>query len=252
MENKKGKNSMIVYYDTIECLEDFSDEQVGKMFRAMIEYDKSGKLPEFTGELKVAFRFIKSALDANIEKYNSICERNKINGQKGGRPRNPENPVGFLETQENPEKPKKPDNDNDNDNDIDIDIDTDNDNKKENILKEIFDYWNSKNIIVHREITDNIKKAINKVLKIYTKEQIKEYIDRYTTVINDKSYFFSYKWTLIDFLNRKDGISSFADDGSKWVNYCSSKMQTNIIQPKKDNTMNILKDLYQKYSEEEL
>lgn len=166
MENKKGKNSMIVYYDTIECLEDFSDEQVGKMFRAMIEYDKSGKLPEFTGELKVAFRFIKSALDANIEKYNSICERNKINGQKGGRPRNPENPVGFLETQENPEKPKKPDNDNDNDID----------NKKEEIIKEEKHKYGEYGWFL---LTDKEKEKLDK-------EFGKEYIDKVITILDEQ------------------------------------------------------------------
>lgn len=90
---------------------------------------------------------------------------------------------------------------------------------KENIKeKEIFDFWNEKDIIKHKDIKPHLK-AIQKALKEYSVEQIKEYIDRYNKVIKDKNYFFDYKWTLTDFLNRKDGISSFADDGSKWVNY---------------------------------
>lgn len=87
----------------------------------------------------------------------------------------------------------------------------------------IFNYWNSKNIIVHRELTNNIDKSIIKALKTYTEEEIKEYIDRYDKVLKDKSWFFDYKWTLEDFLNRKDGISSFTDEGSKWINYCCNK-----------------------------
>lgn len=89
----------------------------------------------------------------------------------------------------------------------------------------IFNYWNSKNVIIHRELTDTINKAITKALKMYTEEEIKTYIDRYVTVINDKNYFFDYKWTLSDFLNRKDGISSFTDEGSKWVSYCNRETQ---------------------------
>lgn len=92
-----------------------------------------------------------------------------------------------------------------------------------NSISNIFNYWNNKDIIVHKELTDKISNVISKALKIYSEEEIKTYIDRYNTVIKDKTYFFDYKWTLVDFLNRKDGISSFTDEGSKWVSYCNQK-----------------------------
>lgn len=90
------------------------------------------------------------------------------------------------------------------------------------ISNNIFNYWNDKNIIKHRELTEEIDKYITKALKLYSEEEIKTYIDRYNTVIKDKNYFFDYKWTLVEFLSRKDGISSFCDDGSKWQNYLQS------------------------------
>lgn len=86
---------------------------------------------------------------------------------------------------------------------------------------DIFNYYNSKNIIIHRELTDEIQKSIAKALKKYSVEQLKTYIDRYAKVIKDNRYFFDYKWSLKDLLDRKGGISSFADDGSKWVDYCN-------------------------------
>lgn len=89
-----------------------------------------------------------------------------------------------------------------------------------NSTSNIFDFWNDKRIISHRELTQDIHNAIEKALKIYEEEEIKIYIDRYAKVIGDKGYFWSYKWSLKDFLTRKDGISSFTDEGSKWVNYC--------------------------------
>lgn len=97
-----------------------------------------------------------------------------------------------------------------------------------NTISNIFNYWNDKNIIKHRELTEDISKAIEKALKSYKEEEIKTYIDRYAKVIGDKDYFWHYKWSLKDFLTRKDGISSFTDEGSKWVNYISY-----INQPKK-------------------
>jgi hypothetical protein len=92
-----------------------------------------------------------------------------------------------------------------------------------NVIKDIFNYWNDKNIIKHRELTEDISKAIEKALKLYKEEEIKTYIDRYAKVIGDKDYFWHYKWSLKDFLTRKDGISSFTDEGSKWVNYNEKK-----------------------------
>lgn len=92
-----------------------------------------------------------------------------------------------------------------------------------NSCSNIFNYWNDKNIIKHRELTEDISKAIEKSLKSYKEEEIKTYIDRYAKVIGDKDYFWHYKWSLKDFLTRKDGISSFTDEGSKWVNYNEKK-----------------------------
>ena len=43
-------------------------------------------------------------------------------------------------------------------------------------------------------------------------------------VIKDKTYFFDYKWTLEDFLNRKFGMATFKDEGSKWVSYNNQKI----------------------------
>lgn len=98
-----------------------------------------------------------------------------------------------------------------------------NTNNKENTIKEIFEYWNSNNIVVHRELTIDTRKSIEKALKIYSVEEIKTYIDRYNMVIKDKEYFFSTIWTLKDFLSRKNGISDFTDEGSKWLNYLAEK-----------------------------
>ena len=88
----------------------------------------------------------------------------------------------------------------------------------------IFMFWNEQNIIQHKEITVKIADAIDKALKKYSEEEIKTYIERYNKVIKDKTYFFDYKWTLADFLSRKDGISAFTNEGSKWVSYNNQKI----------------------------
>lgn len=108
-----AKNSFIVFYDYKEALADLTDEQVGKLFRALFDYEIERKEPNFEGGLNIAFKFIKKDLDINLTKYASVCERNRENGMKGGRPRNPENPKNPSGFSENPKNPVGADNDND-------------------------------------------------------------------------------------------------------------------------------------------
>ena len=84
----------------------------------------------------------------------------------------------------------------------------------------MFDYWNTKNIVVHKTLNEELNNSISKFLKKYKLAEFKIMVDRYKRVLDDKKYFFSYIWSLKDFLNRKNGAVDFADDGSKWQDYC--------------------------------
>lgn len=129
------KKSFILYQDYEQHIALLTDEQAGKLLKAIFLFNK-GRDPDLDPVVQMAFSFIKSNLERDNEKYKSIIERNKNNGLKGGRPkisetqRNPNNPVGFLETQNNPEEPKKPDNDTDTDTGIDTDTDIEKVKKK--------------------------------------------------------------------------------------------------------------------------
>ena len=141
------KNSFVIYHNYRDTLEDLTDEQVGKLFRAIFDYEIDKKEPNFNGELKIAFRFIKKDLDLNNDKYESICERNRKNGQKGGAPK------GNQNARKQPKQPKQPDNDNEYDNDYDNDDDYILESKEESKNKEI----NNNNIHTHtRETYDEI------------------------------------------------------------------------------------------------
>lgn len=151
--------------------------------------------------------YYNATLEMVIQKREAYSQSRSENGKRGGRPRkeaikNQEKTIclPYAKAYENHIE-----------------------NENENINVIIFEYWNNSNIIRHRELSEDIQKAIEKALKIYEFEEIKVYIDRYSQVISDKNYFWHYKWSLKDFLTRKDGISSFTDEGSKWVNYCESK-----------------------------
>jgi len=97
------------------------------------------------------------------------------------------------------------------------------DNYKDIVFSEILEHWNLKNIIVHRSLSSEISSAIEKALKIYKQEEIIKYIDRYETALNDDAFYYSYKWTLANFLVRKgNGIKDWTDEGQIWVNYLKS------------------------------
>lgn len=200
-----------MYYDILDQLEDFSDEQFGKMTRAILTYDKFGTIPEFDdAEVKIAFKMLKPMIDKNKQEYEEVCAKRREAGSLGGKQKVANASKCYQELA------NLADNDNDKEKDNDI-------KKENNKKKEIFDFWNLKNIIQHKKLTEDTEKSIEKALKQYTEEEIKTYIDRYNRVIKDKSFFFDYKWTLKEFLSRKDGISSFCDDGSKWQNYLQSR-----------------------------
>ena len=87
-----------------------------------------------------------------------------------------------------------------------------------NDIEEIFNYWNSKKIIKHNNLREDIKKAIKKAIKNYSIDEIKQAIDTYSEILKSE-YYFNYKWNLKDFLNRNNAISTFMEDGSNKANY---------------------------------
>ncbi|MDD5589226.1 MAG: hypothetical protein PHP92_04180 [Candidatus Nanoarchaeia archaeon] len=81
---------------------------------------------------------------------------------------------------------------------------------KEDIYTSIFDFWNSLKLKHHRKLTNDMKVKINKQLETYSDNEIKQAIKRYDEIVNSVDYYFTYKWSLENFLQR--GIKSFDDD----------------------------------------
>ena len=86
----------VVWKDSLSGL---PDEVRLEVYDAIVEYGVSGKLSDLKPMAMLAFNFIKAEMDRDMERYNAIVERNRINGSKpNGRPR----------LDKNPRKPKKP------------------------------------------------------------------------------------------------------------------------------------------------
>jgi hypothetical protein len=97
--------------------------------------------------------------------------------------------------------------------------------------KRIYSHWNSKNIIVHKKLTDKMITKINNALKEFTEDEILKSIDNYAEVLNDNDkYYFRYRWSLEDFMAR--GVRKFIDTATPLTNFMRDKPNTNP-QPKK-------------------
>ena len=115
----KAKSSTIFYNDQVKiCKKYLTLEQFGRLMIALFEIDE-GKEPDVDADILMPFEFMALQKRLDAEKYEKKCAKNRENGRKGGRPKNPPKPNGFFE---NP-------NDNDNDNDNDNENENENDNE---------------------------------------------------------------------------------------------------------------------------
>ena len=86
-----SKKSFVLYTDYWQHFELLNVEERGEILTAIFDYVRTGEFPDLRGGVEMAFSFIRAQLDRDAEKYESICERNRKNGSKGGRPqKNPE------------------------------------------------------------------------------------------------------------------------------------------------------------------
>ena len=105
------KGTFILYTEMHEQMDLLTDEQAGKLIKAVFHYKADMELPEMDSVTAMVFAFIRQKLDRDEKKYDEVCEKHRKAGAKGGRPKkangseeNQEKPNGFLKTKNNQEK----------------------------------------------------------------------------------------------------------------------------------------------------
>jgi len=81
--------------------------------------------------------------------------------------------------------------------------------KNKELYTSILSNWNSHNITIHKKITSKTKTSINNLLKDFDISDILKAIENYSIIYHSKKTFFSYKWTLEEFLKREKGMRVF-------------------------------------------
>lgn len=124
------KKSFVLYTDNIDIVEKLSDEQAGKLLKAVMRYQSDGTIPDDLDPMTdIVFMVIKGHLDRDGEKYAEICKKRSEAGKKG-RAQATKNKQMLANA--NKSKQMLADNDNENENDNDIDIVNENVSENEN------------------------------------------------------------------------------------------------------------------------
>ncbi|MGN0614203.1 MAG: DUF6291 domain-containing protein [Porcipelethomonas sp.] len=80
------KKSFVLYTDNAEQFQILSDEQAGKLIKAIFAYSENNIVPDFAdGMLTMAFSFIKGQIDRDSEKWEETRKKRAEAGRKGGR-----------------------------------------------------------------------------------------------------------------------------------------------------------------------
>lgn len=80
-----NKDSFVLYHDIREPLELLTMEERGEIFSAILDYSEYGTVPDFGNNagLKMAFAFIKTALDRDSAKWEKKIKARSEAGKKG-------------------------------------------------------------------------------------------------------------------------------------------------------------------------
>ena len=72
---QKDANTILLFTDHREAIDYLSDEDAGKLIKALFAYVDEGKLPDFNGQMMSLFTVIRTQIDRSHEAY-------KVNARK--------------------------------------------------------------------------------------------------------------------------------------------------------------------------
>lgn len=122
------RKSFILHLDSLSIFDGMTNEQKGELFEAIRQYHLGNEVT-LSPLISIIFIPFKNQFDRDLIKYERIVERNRMNGNKGGRPPSTEtqddtethksetNPVGSSGTQNNLDSDSDSDSKSDSDND---------------------------------------------------------------------------------------------------------------------------------------
>lgn len=88
------------YHSYARKLVKLSDQEVGRLFRSLLQYSETGGTQELTGRESVAFDFIADDIDRAKKKYEDMCRRNRANATDRKRPQATDSETSQYKTKD--------------------------------------------------------------------------------------------------------------------------------------------------------
>lgn len=77
------KKALLLHYDLFDTFSLLTDEELGRLLRAVFEYDTCGITPDFEDRMMAAcFMRIAECLDRNNTRYEEVCRKRAESARK--------------------------------------------------------------------------------------------------------------------------------------------------------------------------
>ena len=193
------KPTFVLCKDRINYTNEMSNEDRWILLNAIMQYQNWLDPWDLPYAVKIVFAHIKNFFIEQDLKYEEIKEKRSESGKKWGRPtaEKAKKANAFSEKQMKAKQSKQKL------------TETDTDTNKKNIYLEIYNTRNNKNITQHKKLNEEIKKSIEKILQDLSESEVIQAIENYATIYHSDKTYFKHKWTLSEFLSRKNGARVF-------------------------------------------
>ena len=95
----KERPGFMLYHDWIACMKPLSNEQIGKVMRAALEYSKDGVIPNLEDDpiAFIVWTLIQQNIDRDVERYQAKCDVNAYSAYCRAAKERGETPISKAE-----------------------------------------------------------------------------------------------------------------------------------------------------------
>lgn len=90
--------------------------------------------------------------------------------------------------------------------------------KNNKLYINIFNIWNKTKINNEKVLYESVKNTIKNSIDIYGEKEIINAIKNYSEIFYS-DYYYDYRWSLVNFLKKENGIKRFLNNGDIWNSY---------------------------------
>lgn len=234
------KKSFLIYLDNQKQVNMLTDEQAGKLFKALFAFAKDGIETDFDdGVVAMIFSFMSDSIKRDTEKYESICQKRAENIKKRWNKKQDESNTNntnvyncnFCNTNHTHiDKDNDMDKEKDIDNDNDMDKDMEKDKEKESLVtsttlqtQQILNLYNQICVSLPkiRKLSTSCQKDVEKIISTYSEDEIREAFEKAERSV---------------FLKGKKNSDKFKDWKADFIWIVKEEHFINLFNGKYDNT----------------